>query len=214
MKDTLSDLKVYWVLLLIIAVISISGWAGYRVIFQPSLNAVADRSSDCMVKGDGACVYSSILERERSALGLSPAKVTSLLRDYVLPSYGPLTGAPTVTAEGPDDSGILGVSRTWNTSQRGPARFSAIAVVTPEGNRTSCTTQWLIFHAMEARYRTSPNEENLMIYIDGLKHDADLLTKLGIPGVYKVETNEVIKWPELLKQYQESAVKVGWLPAN
>ncbi len=213
MKDTLSALKVYWLLLLIIAVMSIGGWAGYRAIFQPSLLAVGDKSTDCMVRGDGACVYNLIHEREREELGLTPSKITALLRDYILPSYGELKGAPTLATASSDDPGALDVAKIWNTS-RGPVRFSAFVATTSQGNRTTCTTQWIIFRAMEARYRTSPKEENLMIYIDGLKHDADRLTKLGIPGIFKVETNEVVKWPELLKQYEDSAVKLGWAEAD
>jgi len=197
-----------------LASVAICGYLVFRLLPGPSVAALGERTTACMVSGNANCVFDSILERERTALSLTPAKVHALLQDYILPSYGDLNGAPTKHQLDITDQGQVQLAWSWPKSKGGTIMFATTAVATPEGARTICTTQWMIYHAMEARYQTSPTEERLLVYLRGLERDSAYLTQLGIPGIYDPNNDQVVEWRDVISKMRSEARELGWLKAG
>jgi len=173
---------------------------------------VGELSTECMVSGNSDCVYDYIEDRERQALGLTRSSLRELLQQYVLPAYGKQTeGTPKEETTPLDDQRQIGVTWIWPSPTRGSVQFQSIAVKTSSGVRTICTTQWMIFHAMEAKYRKSVGEIPLLVYLEGIQHDGAWLTQLGIRGIYDTKQEKVVDWATLVDQYQREAIKAGWL---
>ena len=173
----------------------------------PSVAALGERSTGCIVSGDSDCVFNSILARERTALDLTPEKVHKLLANYVLPAYGRLSGGPTKRQLDLAAQGQVQVAWTWPSPKAGTVMFASTAVATPDGARTICTTQWMIYHAIEAKYKQSPDELNLYVYLRGLEKDSAYLTELGIPGIYDPIMNKVVLWSDVIAKMHDN-VKV------
>jgi len=192
-----------------IAAIAICGYIGFRLMPGPSVADLGERTTGCMVSGSANCIYGSILERERLALALTPEKIGALLQNYVLPSYGGLSGAPKKRRLNIADQGQVQVAWTWPTAKGGDMMFATTAVATPDGARTICTTQWMIYHAMEARYQTSPTELRLLVYLRGLEKDSALLTQLGIRGIYDPINDKVIEWKDVIAKMRSQAAGVA-----
>ncbi len=190
---------------------AICGGLAFKIASRPTVAELGERTTGCMAAGNANCIYNSILERERIALALTPAKIDALLQNYVLPSYGELKGEPSKQSLDIPDQAQAIVSWSWPGSKGSTNIMAATAVATPNGARTICTTQWLIYRAMEARYRTSPSEERLLVYLRGLEHDGAYLTKLGIRGIYDPANDQVTEWQDVISKMRSEAIELGWL---
>jgi len=187
----------------------ICGYLVFRLISPPSVAYLGERTTACVASGNANCVYDSILERERTALDLTPEKIQALLQNYILPSYGELNGAPAKHSQDVPDQGQVIVDWSWPKSKGGTITFATTAVSTPNGARTICTTQWMIYHAMEARYQTSPTEAKLLVYIRGLERDSEYLARLGIRGIYDPESDQVVEWKDVITKMRDEAIDLG-----
>jgi len=92
--------------------------------------------------------------------------------------------------------------------------FATTAVATPDGARTICTTQWMIYHAIEARYQTSPTEARFLVYLRGLERDNAYLSQLGFPGIYDPLTDQVVEWKDVISKMRSAAIGAGMLKAD
>ncbi len=195
-----------------LAILAICVLIVIRLQGKQSVKAVANQAVGCMASGDGNCIFETIEEHEKSALELTPEKISILLREYVLPSYGSLGTTPSKDQTQIGDAGI--VNATWQWSRSGQMHYvmGAVGVATPSGAKTTCTTEWMIFHAMDARYRRDVNTPSLLVYIEGIERDTEKLKKLGIRGVYAPSTRTVTEWSEILVRYRKSAMQMGMIP--
>ncbi len=191
--------------------VAICGFLLYKFWAGPSVADLADRTTGCMASGNVKCIFDSILDREKKALALTPEKLSALLQNYILPSYEELKNAPEKRVLNIPDQGQVQVAWTWPSSRGGTMMFATTAVATPEGARTICTTQWMIYHAIEAKYRRSPKEETVLLYFRGLERDNAYLSKLGIPGIYDTANDRVIEWKDVISHMRSGLIRAGLL---
>ena len=178
-------------------------WVGCKLLHRPSVRELAEATTGCMAAGNGSCVYNGILEAEREALHLDKKKVQDLLDQYVLPGIGSRSGSPKKDHDDLRDQGMAVVNWQWPTKNGQYAGFKTIAVATPDGARSICTTEWMIFSTIYAKYRKSPHQDKMQILIEGLERDKAELEKIGIMGIYTPKTGQVTGWDALLTRYKD-----------
>ncbi len=144
---------------------------------------VAKSTTGCIQRRDADCVFDSILEDERQALNLTPKKIQVLLDSYVLPCYADRLGSPKVVATQNDSQGTAEYGEIWERPNHNKLIIATTAAATELGPRTICLTQWLIYNAIDAKYRVSPEEDKVRLYRIGLQRDSQTLIKLGFMGI-------------------------------
>lgn len=100
------------------------------LILRPTVGKVATKAVDCLIAGDGQCLYELTPEEERMAYDMTPEQYSRVLNEVILPYLQPIN-APTVVED--HSNGMFTASREMITPSGQRSPFYAAATEMNEG---------------------------------------------------------------------------------
>lgn len=179
--------------------------ASFFIWSRPSLERVAKRGVDCVIRGDGDCVYELTPRAEREAYGMPRQAYSRVLKEIVLPH---IRSAGRQTEMTIGDNGVALATHEINTPEGRMWSVGAGATNTDEGIKSpSLLTMAVMSACMSENQGGIAGVAKARSQIVFIQKNRAKLEEIGMKGVYRNPDEGLWTWDKWLEHCEETLAR-------
>lgn len=181
----------------------VSGW----VILAPSPKKSAFAGIECVLSGNGGCVYDLTPVEERLAYGMTKNQYSEVLKQVILPN---IKSAGRQTQMEVTDDGICHATHEVVTPHGRRVQLASQSTETPDGikNPMLLTIAFLVASMSESDGGDGV-EEKFICQKKFILKNREKLDQLGMHGLYRESAEGLITWDRWIENCDESLRLLG-----